>query len=319
MNLSKEEKLKLLEIMLKIRIFEERAGELYREGRIPGFIHLYIGEEAVASGICANLRRDDYIVSTHRGHGHCIAKGADLNKLMAELFGKESGYSKGRGGSMHIFAPEVGVLGTCGIVGAGIPLALGPALKAKLRRTDQVSVAFFSDGASNQGTFHESLNLAALWKLPVIFVCENNLYATSVSVGRSTSVKDIATRSVGYDMPGIIADGMDVLDVYQKGKEAMVRAREGRGPTLIECKTYRFHGHYEGDPGTDYRTNEEVEKWKEKDPILSMKERLFGEKIIDEEEFTKVIDSIKSQVEEAVQFAVASPFPRIEQALNDVL
>lgn len=318
MEISKENKLKLYTTMLKIRFFEEKVAQMYRQAYIPGFIHLYMGEEAVAAGVCDALKKDDYVVSTHRGHAHCIAKGADLGKLMAELCGKVTGYCKGRGGSMHLFASEVGLLGTCGIVGGGIPMAVGAALQAKLQKTGQVSIAFFGDGASNNGTFHESLNLAALWKLPVVFVCENNLYATSVSALISTSVKDIAVRGASYDIPGIMADGMDVLDVYKKALEAVTRARRAQGPTLIECKTYRFHGHYEGDPGTDYRSNKEVKEWMQKDPIQKMKKLLLNEKIIDEKELSKLGDSVKTRIEEAATFALESSYPKPEDALAEI-
>jgi len=315
-KICKEEKVELYTMMLKMRIFEEKVSQMYREGHIPGFIHLYIGEEAVAAGFCGILREGDYVVSTHRGHAHCILRGADLGKLMAEICGRATGYCKGRGGSMHIFAPEVGFLGTSGIVGGSIPMAVGVALQAKLQRTGQISVSFFGDGASNNGTFHESLNLAALWKLPIIFVCENNLYASSVSTIRSTSVKDIAVRGTSYDMPGTIADGMDVLDVHEKALEAVNRARSGEGPTLIECKTYRFHGHTEGDPGLDYRTKQELKKWREKDPIQKMKKLLVSEKIIDEKGLSELEHWLKAKIEESAVFALESPYPKPEEALS---
>lgn len=318
MKAPKQKNLELYTIMLEIRLFEEKIAQMYREAQIPGFIHLCIGEEAVAAGVCAALNKDDYVVSTHRGHGHCLAKGANPGKLMAEICGKAAGYCKGRGGSMHLFCPEVGLLGTCGIVGAGIPMAVGAALQAKLRKTGQVSVAFFGDGACNNGTFHESLNLAALWKLPVLFVCENNLYATSVSAVRSTSVENIAVRGASYGISGIVADGMNVLDVYEKALTAIVRARSGEGPSLIECKTYRFHGHYEGDPGTDYRTNQEVKRWIQKDPVKKMKKYLLNKDMVDEKKLSQIEDSIKTEIEEAAIFALASSYPQPDDALAEV-
>lgn len=316
MVLASKEKIRLYEIMLKIRLFEEKVSEVFRQNLIPGFIHLYVGEEAVAAGVCATLRQDDYVVSTHRGHGHCIAKGADFNKLMAELFGKDTGYCRGRAGTMHIFVPEIGFLGTNGIVGGGLPLAVGAGLKAKMKKTEQVSVCFFGDGASNNGTFHESLNLAAIWKLPVIFVCENNLYATAISVSKSTSVKDIASRAASYNIPGIVVDGTDVLKVYEVADKAVTRARQGAGPTLIECKTYRFHGHYEGESCAEYRSREEVENWKNRDSLKKMKKVLLAEKILDENKIDGLEHQIMTKVEEAVTFASQSLLPKGEDALD---
>lgn len=318
MKIPNEIKLKLFTKMLEMRLFEEKTSEIYRAGKIPGFIHLYIGEEAVGSGVCTALNKDDFVLSSHRGHCHCIGKGADLGKLMAEICGKTTGYCKGRGGTMHIFARDIGFLGTSGIVGGSIPMSLGPALYSKLNNKKHVTVCFFGDGASNQGTFHESLNLASLWKLPVIFVCENNLYATSVAARRSTSVEDISCRSVGYNMPGIKADGMDVIDVYSKTLESVQKARNGEGPSLIECKTYRFHGHYEGDPGTDYRKDEEVKEWKKKDPIDKIKKILMEEKIVDSKTLNNIEQKIKSDIEKAVDFALNSPDPKPEDALGEV-
>lgn len=246
MNLSNEKLIEMYRKMLEIRYFEEKIGELFVLGALAyarGFIHLYVGEEAVAVGVCAGLRKEDYITSTHRGHGHCIAKGVQLNNVMAEILGKQTGCCKGKGGSMHIADVNVGVLGTSGIVGAGIPLATGVGLSIKLKGSEQVCVSFFGDAASNTGAFHEAINLAAVWKLPVVFICENNLYGITVSAAESTSVKDIADRSKGYGIPGVIVDGMDVIAVYEAASEAIKRAREGLGPTLIECKTYRYRGH----------------------------------------------------------------------------
>jgi TPP-dependent pyruvate/acetoin dehydrogenase alpha subunit len=248
LDLSNEKLIEMYRTMKKIREFETKAAELFAEGSIPGFVHLYIGEEAVATGVCANLKDSDYITSTHRGHGHIIAKGGDLKYMFAELFGKATGYCKGKGGSMHIADADRGILGANGIVGAGHNIAVGAGLSAKYRGTDQVCVCFFGDGSTNQGTFHESLNLASIWKLPVIFVCENNLYGISMHQSRHQAIQDVADRAVAYNIPGVVVDGNDVLAVYEAAKEAIDRARNGQGPTLIECKTYRQRGHFEGDP-----------------------------------------------------------------------
>ena len=251
--------------MYKIRRFEQEAVKLFHNKELPGWLHSYIGEEAVAVGVCASLNRDDYITSTHRGHGHCIAKGADLKRMMAELYGKETGYCKGKGGSMHIADFSIGILGANGIVGGGIPIATGTALASQYLEDGRVTVCFFGDGASNQGGFHESLNLASLWKLPVVYVCENNLYAETTPQADHQPIRDIADRAKSYNMPGVIVDGNDVFAVYEKANKAVERARAGRGPTLIECKTYRYRGHWEGDPEV-YRTKEEVKEWKKRSP-----------------------------------------------------
>ncbi len=264
----REEKLiEMYKEMVKIRLFEESMEDLCFRGSVPGTMHLYVGQEAVAVGVCANLRKGDYVISTHRGHAHSIAKGIELKKIAAEILGKVTGCCRGRAGSMHLSDPSVGLLYSSAIVGAGVPLAVGAGLSIKLKGTDQVAVAFFGDGASNTGGFHEGLNLASIWKLPVIFVCENNLYAISVSVKKSTSVKDIATRASAYNMPGAIVDGNDLTVINKVTKEAVKRARRREGPSLIECKTYRCLGHYTGDVEQPYRTREEVEVWKKRCPI----------------------------------------------------
>ena len=245
----KQEKGLLVEMlrqMIKVRYSEEKTGDMYARGEAVGILHLSIGQEAVAVGTCINLKRDDFVASTHRGNHHFIAKGADLNRMMAELFGRKTGYCKGKGGHMHLIDPETNFM-ACGIVGSGIPVAVGAALSAKLRKSGQIAVSFFGDGASNQGYFHESLNFASLHKLPVIFVCENNLYAMSVAKSRHQAITDIACRGSGYDMPGVAVDGNDVIAVYEAVKQAAELARSGGGPTLIECKTYRWRGHHEGD------------------------------------------------------------------------
>ncbi|WP_434297385.1 pyruvate dehydrogenase (acetyl-transferring) E1 component subunit alpha [Clostridium sporogenes] len=303
--------------MLKIRKFEQVAMNTFAEGKIPGFVHLYIGEEAVATGVCANLKDSDYITSTHRGHGHILAKGGDLKFMMAELFGKATGYCKGKGGSMHIADATKGILGANGIVGAGHNIAVGAGLSAQYRGTDQVCVCFFGDASTNQGTFHESLNMASVWKLPVVFVCENNLYGISMSQNRHQAIKDVADRGVAYNVPGIVVDGNDVFAVYEAAKEAIKRAREGKGPTLIECKTYRHRGHFEGDPCV-YKPTEEQEEWLAKDPIPRFEKYLVENEIFTEEKLKEVQNKVESQIDEAVDFANNSPYPELESVLEDV-
>ncbi len=317
MSIEPENLLWMYTTMLTIRRFEEKVGELFAVGKVPGFVHLYIGEEAVATGVCAHLRKDDYITSTHRGHGHLIAKGGDLKLMMAELFGRRTGYCKGKGGSMHIADVDLGILGANGIVGGGPPIAAGAALAAKYRGAGQVAVCFLGDGASNQGTFHEGVNLASVWKLPAIFVVENNMYGISLSQTRSMRVQDIADRAAAYDIPGFVVDGNDVIAVYEAAGEAIRRARAGEGPTLIECKTYRYRGHFEGDPMI-YRTREEEEMWKAKDPIPRFQAKLLEMGVLTEAKAKEINDRIVAQVEEAVRFAEASPWPALEELLEDV-
>jgi pyruvate dehydrogenase E1 component alpha subunit len=303
--------------MTKIRMFEERVAEIFAEGKIPGFVHLYIGEEAVATGVCASLRDTDYITSTHRGHGHLISKGGDLKLMMAELFGKKTGYCKGKGGSMHIADVELGILGANGIVGGGPPLATGAALAAHYQGKDDVAVCFFGDGASNQGTTHEAMNLASCWKLPVIFVNENNLYGISSCTINSMCVADIADRASAYDMPGVVVDGNDVMAVYEASSEAIRRGRQGEGPSLIECKTYRHRGHFEGDPGV-YRKEDEVIEWKAKDPIPRFEKKLVEINVLTQEKIEEVKNTIEKQLAEAVGFAEESPFPDPSELTEDV-
>jgi pyruvate dehydrogenase E1 component alpha subunit len=320
MNLSREQMLNLYRKMATIRLFEEKIIDLYARGFIPGLAHLYIGEEAVAAGVCANLRKDDYITSTHRGHGHVIAKGAELKYMMAELFGKKTGYCKGKGGSMHIADIDIGVLGANGIAGGGIPIAVGASLSSKMRKTDQVTVCFFGDGASNNGVFHEGLNFASIHHLPVVFVCENNLYGISVSQKQHQAIQDISIRAVAYNLPGISIDGNDVLVVYETSKKSIQRARAGEGPTLIECKTYRWRGHHEGDPnqGKRYRTMDEVKEWVEKCPIKKLEEKMLSEKILTKAKMNKIREEIKIEIEEAEEFANQSPFPDAKDIYEDV-
>ena len=317
MDLSRNKMLWVYERMVLIRKFEETIRELFAAGKLPGFVHLYAGEEAVAVGVCADLRDDDFITSTHRGHGHCIAKGVDIRSMMAELFGKATGACKGKGGSMHIADVEKGMLGANGIVGGGLPLACGPALTAKVKETDQVTVCFFGDGGANQGSFHEALNLASIWKLPVVFVCENNLYAESTSIEYSANVKNLADRAMAYGIPGVIVDGMDFFAVYEKTDEAVRRARSGEGPTLIEAKTYRFYGHYEGDPG-NYRTKEEEQKYRARDPIAGFKRRALAENLLKAAELDQIEKKSQAEIDASVEFAVASPYPALDECWTDV-
>jgi len=304
--------------MLRLREFELKVQELYRKGMLPGFVHLYIGEEAVATGVCSNLRPDDLVYSTHRGHGHAVAKGVPARFVMAELWGKTTGSSAGRGGSMHMYAPEYGFMGTNGIVGAGIPLATGAALSAKLRKSGQVVVTFFGDGAVNSGSFHEGLNFGAVWNLPVVYVCENNLYATEMAFRRATKNTSVQSRAAAYKMPGIEVNGSDVTAVYEAAREAIERARAGGGPTLIEAKTYRFGGHHEGDPGTDYRTREEVEEWKSRDPIKTLPEKLLASEAVTPDVIAGIKEEVQRWLEDAVQFAKDSPEPSPSTLLDHV-
>ena len=317
LSLDKEKLVEMYRKMVEIRNFEEKVFELYGRNLVPGTIHLYAGEEAVAVGVCSNLRKDDYITSTHRGHGHCIAKGAQLKKVMAEILGKKTGYCKGKGGSMHIADFSVGMLGATAVVGAGIPIAVGAGLSVKLRRTDQVVACFFGDGASNQGTFHEGINMASIWKLPVIFVCKNNLYAMGTRQSRVMAVENIADRAMAYGILGVAVDGNDVLAVYETARKAVERARKGEGPTLIECKTYRHKGHSRIDPAR-YRPKEEVEEWLRRDPIKRLKGRLLQTNVLTEAETELFEKEALARVEEAVKFAVESPYPTPEEALEDV-
>ena len=308
MDISKEKMVEMYTIMNRIRMFEMRVSELFAAGKIPGFVHLYAGEEAVATGVCSNLRISDFITSTHRGHGHLIAKGGDVKFMMAEVLGKRTGYCKGKGGSMHIADRDLGILGANGIVGAGPPLAAGAALACQYKDTDNVAVCFFGDGASNQGTTHEAMNLATCWKLPVVFVAENNMYGISSCTINSMCVPNIADRAGAYDMPGIVLDGNDVMAVYEAAGEAIKRARAGQGPSLIECKTYRHRGHFEGDPCV-YRSKEELDEWKEKDPIPRFESKLLELGVLTPEKTKEIKGSIQAQIAEAESFGESSPYP----------
>ena len=317
MDKSKDLLLEMYEKMVRIRHFEDNAIKLFNQGLVRGPMHVYTGEEAVAVGACSNLNDEDYITSTHRGHGHCIAKGGKVDKMAAELVGKATGYCKGKGGSMHIADPDIGILGANGIVAGGMGIATGAGLSAKMRGTDQVAVCFFGDGATNEGAFHEALNMAAIWDLPVVFVCENNLYGLTGPAEEMLSVKDVAARATGYDIPGIVVDGNDVLDVYEAVGEAVKRAREGGGPSLIEAKTYRLKGHFVGDPCV-YRDDEEVEMWRKKEPIKRFRKHLIKNEGIKEDELDEIDKNIDAELEKAVKFAKESPEPEIEVVFEDV-
>ncbi len=315
--LDRDTLLRMYERMVQIRAFEDAAGKHFAAGDVPGFVHLYAGEEAVAVGVCAHLTDQDYITSTHRGHGHCIAKGVDIPGMVAELMGKATGVCKGKGGSMHIADVGKGMLGANGIVGGGIPLACGAALTAKTLGTGGVAVCFFGDGAANQGTFHEGLNLAAIWKLPVVFVCENNGYAESTPVAYHCATSDIANRAGAYEIPGIVVDGLDLFAVHEAAGEAIARARRGDGPALIEAKTYRYYGHFQGDAVT-YRTEEELLRYRDRDPIAGCKKYLKEHDLATEEELDAIDARVVDQIDQAWLDARNAPWPAPEDALTDV-
>ncbi len=319
-NYSKKQLMSFYETMFKTRRFEEETFEFYKKGMMAGLAHLYMGEEAVAAGVCAALKKDDYIGSTHRGHGHLVARGADLNRMMAEILGKETGYSHGKGGSMHIMAMDKGILGANGIVGGEIPIATGAAYTIKYKGTDQVAVSFMGDSATNEGTFHESLNMAAAWDLPCIYVIENNLYGISVDIRDVTNTPDLAVRAKAYDIPGVVVDGMDVTAVYEAAVKAVKRAREGKGPTLIECKTYRWQGHHVGDPATYRKRKSETEKedWMARCPVATLRKEMIESGKAKEAEIEKLESQIEEQIQEAVQFAADSPYPEASEAFTDV-
>lgn len=301
---------KLIEMFTKmytIRLFENKAKELYAQGLIRGALHSYSGEEAIAVGACSSIQCQDYIISTHRGHGHCIAKGADIKRMMAELLGRENGYCRGRGGSMHLAAPERGVLTASGIVGGGLPISLGTAFSSQYKGIKRVTLSFFGDGASNQGTFHESLNLASLWKLPVVFICENNHYAISVPSSCSLPIENISDRAISYGMPGCSVDGNDVLAVYQTVDKAVKRARGGEGPTLIEARTSRLERHAMLDSET--RTRREIEEVKKYDPIPRFEQYLVTSKILNRDKINKIKTKVQEEVDGAVDFAQRSSLP----------
>lgn len=305
--------------MVRIRLFEETAGKLMEDGKIPGALHLYVGQEAVAAGVMVHLSNDDWITSTHRGHGHLIAKGGEFGPMFAELYGRVTGYCKGKGGSMHISNMELGMLGANGIVGGGPPIAVGAAFSNRFRKTDRVAVTFFGDGASNEGSFHEAANMAGLYRLPAIFVCENNGYGEYTAQSNHQAIVDVADRAAGYGMPGVVVDGMDAIAVYEAAGVAIQRARDGAGPTLLECKTYRFYDHVGvRGMGLKYRTDDEVEEWKRRDPITLLESRLAEQGILSADEARAVHDRLAAEVREAVAYADSSPLPGPEALLEDV-
>ncbi len=317
MPIAKEKLIDMYRTMVRIRTFEQRVKKEFAAGHIGGFVHLYAGEEAIATGACASLRSDDYITSTHRGHGHLIAKGGKTERMMAELYGKKTGYCKGKGGSMHIADVDIGILGANGMVGAGIPIAGGAALSSQMRGTGQVVLCFFGDGASNTTRFHEGVNLASIWKLPVVYVIENNQYAETTPISYATNIANLADRAAAYGIPGKTIDGNDVLAVYEAVGEAVARARKGEGPTLVECKTCRWYGHQEGDAQT-YKTKEEIEECMKRDPIKRFREKLIEMGVLTEKGADEINEEILEELDRAVKFANESPLPAPEETLEDV-
>jgi TPP-dependent pyruvate/acetoin dehydrogenase alpha subunit len=315
----KEELIRLYRTMLTIRRFEERVIVDYHSGAIPGIVHSYIGQEAVAAGVCTNLRPDDRIISNHRGHGHCIAKGADLNRMMAEIYGRKTGYCKGKGGSMHIADFSIGMLGSNGIVAGGLPIAAGAALAAQLEGGDRVVVLFFGDGASNEGEFHEVLNLASIWKLPLIFACENNLYGVNTPVKYATGLEHVSERATGgYGIPGVVVDGNNVVAVGETTKRAVARVRAGGGPVFLEFMTYRWRGHFEAPGMPDLRPVAELEAWKRKCPVAGFQRILLKNRIASKQELEVIDTQVMQQIDDSVNYALASPLPAPEDALEDV-
>ncbi|HEV8438606.1 MAG TPA: thiamine pyrophosphate-dependent dehydrogenase E1 component subunit alpha [Methylomirabilota bacterium] len=319
MPLDKPQLLHMLRTMILIREFDELAIQLRVAGKIYGAVHPYVGQEAVAVGVCSSLTVKDRVVSTHRGHGHCIAKGADIRRMMAELFGRVDGYCKGKGGSMHIADFAVGMLGANGIVGGGLPIACGAALAAQLEDRGDVTVCFFGDGAAAEGEFHEALNIASVWKLPIVFVCENNQYAANNAVGVQHPRVDIAAHAGAYDMPGVIVDGNDVLEVHARTSDAVARARRGDGPSLLECKTYRWRFHaMRATPPPDTRPSDEVAAWRARDPIARLEEHGRGQGLLSPAEIDGIRERVKADLDEAVAFAEQSPFPDPKDLLVDM-
>ena len=305
--------------MVRIRLFEEAAGKLAEAAKLPGFLHLYVGQEAVAAGVCTTLTDDDQITSTHRGHGHLVAKGGQFNEMMAELMGKATGYCHGKGGSMHISNLDVGMLGANGIVGAGAPIAVGAGFANKYKDNGNVAAAFFGDGSTNIGAFHEAANMACALRLPVLFICENNEYGEFTPRDKTMAITDIVDRAAGYGMPGVIVDGMDVVAVHEAAVEAAARARRGDGPSLIEAKTYRFYNHHGiQNLGLKYRGDDEVAKWRERDPIFTFEDRLIAAGTTTREQFDAVWDELRADIATAIEFAEASPLPTPDQLLADV-
>ncbi|MFN8521741.1 MAG: thiamine pyrophosphate-dependent dehydrogenase E1 component subunit alpha [Chloroflexota bacterium] len=316
-ELTRDRLIWIYERMSLIRTFEDRVAELFAEGVLPGFVHLYAGEEAIAVGACAHLTDADFITSTHRGHGHCIAKGVAVGPMMAELFGKATGSCKGKGGSMHIADVDKGMLGANGIVGGGGPMACGAGLRNKVLKTGGVTICFFGDGAAEQGTMHEAMNLASIWKLPIVFVCENNLFAESTPWFYHCAAKDIAERGAAYNMPGLLVDGTDVFAVHEATGEAIARARRGDGPSLIEARAFRYYGHFQGDAVT-YRTEEELAEYRRRDPLSQFRKRVVERGLVGAEDLDLVDARSRDAVEQAVRDARADPYPTADQLMTDV-
>jgi len=317
MKIEKGKLIQMYTTMVRIRQFENRVYLLFLQGEMPGTIHLYQGEEAIAAGVCANLTKKDLITSTHRPHGHAIAKGVSFKSLMAELFAKKTGCCEAKGGSMHVGDIDVGMVPAIAIVGGGIPVATGLALACKMMHLKRVVVSFFGDGASNTGAFHEGINMGSIWNLPVVYVCENNLYGASTHVSKVMKIKDVAQRAISYGIPGKVVDGNDVFAVYEASREAILRAREGKGPTLLECKTYRRGGHSRSD-ACRYRSKEEEKLWLSKDPVSRARERLINMGILTSQKAKEIEDRVKEEIEEAIEYARYSPSPKPEDTLSNV-
>jgi len=317
-EIENEELINMYRTMLTIRRFEERVSREFHDGNIWGYVHLYIGEEAIATGVCRNLESGDRIISHHRGHGHCIAKGADIRRMMAEIYGRKTGYCKGKGGSMHIADFSIGMLGANGIVGAGLPIAAGAALAAQLEGSNKVVVVFFGDGGCQEGEIHEVMNLASIWKLPLVFVCENNFYAVNTPSHYAIAIDEIYKRAAAYSMPGMAVDGNDVVAIYEAAKEAISGTRAGEGPVFLECRTYRWHQHFESNFMPDLRPAEELEAWKEKCPVKAMEQRLIKAGILTRQNIEEMDNQVMARIDDAVRYAVESPLPNPEDALEDV-
>ena len=317
MAVTKKTLIELYTSTLKVRLFEEKVWEIFGQNLVPGTLHLYLGEEAIAAGVTTALKKTDLIQSTHRGHGHIVAKGADMNTAMAELLGKKTGSCKGKGGSMHITQFDVGVLGATGVVASGLPIAVGAALSSKMRGTKDVVVCFFGDGASNNGTFGESLNMSAIWELPLVWIVENNFYAMGTPIKLTCPTPSIATRAEGYNIPSKVVDGNNAVEVYEASVEAIEKARTGGGPSLIECQTYRLRGHSRFDPAK-YRPPEEVEYWLNKDAVRVIKQIAIEQKALTEKEAEKIRKTLQKQVDKAGEFAIKSELPKPEDTLDDV-
>ena len=316
-SLPEENLVKLLTTMMRSRAFDQKIIDLFTQGFIPGFTHVGIGQEAIAAGVCSHLHQKDNIFTTHRGHIQAVAKGMDVKRAMAEIFGKETGFCKGRGGSMHLADKSIGLMGSTAIVGAGIPIATGAALSFQLQETGQVAVCFFGDGAVNHGTFHESLNMASIWKLPIVYCCENNGWSQFSPQTLTTKVLDVATRAAAYALPGVTIDGDDVLAVSEAAEEAIDRARKGNGPTLLECKTHRWYGHFVGD-AQPYRAEEDLEACRKSDPIAKFEAKLIAEKVLTPDEVKAAQQKAQTEIDEAVKFAEESPLPKVEELLANV-